>query len=212
MLKIAILLFVTGLYLIGSGCYDLAVQADTSRQPTTVSIEELRKSLPGNRHLVVTGGRALPEHAVTFHKTKWGTKVSGSEVLFIPMTDASATGANNSTPSVLLRVTEDHLDEAKAGQINFQAVEGVRTTTSQDLESKARRHLVDTYGQAAVERMIILDYQGTLGIGPALGKITGGTALAGAVVAGFLFLQKPKAGRPAVSGSLPPPIPTGPAR
>ena len=130
MLKLALILFLSGLYLIGSGCYDLFVQAGTSRQPTTVSVAELQIGVPRNRHLIVTGGRAVPETAVTFYKRKWGTKVSGSEILFIPITDASATAANHSTPSVLLRVTEGQLDEAKAGaKINFGAAEGVRTTS-----------------------------------------------------------------------------------
>ena len=212
MLKLALIFFVAGLYLIGSGCYDLFVQAGTSRQPTTVSIAELQKGVPGNRHLIVTRGRAVPETAVTFYKTKWGTKVSGSEILFIPITEASTTAAHNSTPSVLLRVTEEQLEEAKAGKkINFEAVEGVRTT-SLDLEDKARRRLIETYGQAAVDRMIILDYHGSIGIGAALGKVAGGVALAGAVVGGFIFLRRPKPSTPAIACSVPPLIPTAPAQ
>ncbi len=212
MLKFAFFLFVAALYLICSGCYDLFIQAGTSRQPTSVSVAELQTVVPRNRHLVVTGGRAAPEAAVRFYRTKWGAKVSGSEILFIPITDASATAAKNSMPFLLLRVTEDQLEEAKNGaKIDFKAVEGVRTT-SLDLEDKARRRLVETYGQAAVDRMIILDYHGSVGIGTALGKVTGGVALAAALVGSFVFLQKPKVRTPAIAGSVPPPIPSGPTR
>src|SRR5437660_366255 len=142
MMRIAFLLFIAGLYLVGSGCYDLFVQAGTSRQPTSVSVAELKQSIPANRHLVVTGGRPIVATAVKFYKTHWGAKVSGSEILFVPIADASEGALAPSTPSILLRVSEDQLNAAKAGQkVNFRALEGIRTT-SMDLEDKARHRLV----------------------------------------------------------------------
>ncbi len=211
MVRLAFLLFIAGLYLIGSGCYDLFVQAGTSRQPTTVSVAELEKSVPANRHLVLTGGQPVKDNAVSFYRTKWGTKVSGSEILFIPITDASTAAAGRS-PSVLLRVTEDQIDAAKAGnKIDFQALEGIRTT-SMDLEDKARRRLVEAYGQGAVDRMIILNYHGAVGMGTGLAKLAGGVALSGALVGVFIFLRKPKAPTPPLPSSVPPVIPTGSAR
>src|SRR5437879_12308257 len=113
MARLAVILFLAGLYLISSGGYDLFIQAGTSRRPNTVSVAELEKIVPDNRHLVVTGGRPVRATAVTFYKTKWGTKVSGSEILFIPIADASAAGAVGSTPSILLRIAEDQLNAAK---------------------------------------------------------------------------------------------------
>ncbi len=210
--KLALLLFVAGLYLIGSGCYDLFVQAGTSRQPTTISVAELEKSVPANRHLIITSGQPVKETAVTFYRTKWGRKVSGSEILFIPITDASAAAPRRSTPCVLLRVTADQIDAAQAGsKIDFQALEGIRTT-SMDLEDKVRRRLVEAYGQGAVDRMIILNYRGTVGIGAALAKLAGGAALACAVAGAFVFLRKGKSPTPALSNSIPPVIPTSSAR
>ena len=204
MLKLAFILFIAGLYLIGSGCYDLFVQAGTSRQPTTVSVAELEKSVPPNRHLVVTGGRPVTATAVKFYKTKWGTKVSGSEILFIPIADASAAVPGHSTPSILLRVTEDQLEAAKAGnKFNLQAIEGVRTT-SMDLEGKARQRLVETYGQAAVDRMIILDYHGSVGMGAGVAKVAGGIVMSGAVIAAFVFFRKPTQSVPPIATSAPP--------
>ncbi len=192
MVRLALLFFLGGPYLIGSGGYDLYVQSGASRQPTTVSVAELEKNIPSNRHLVVTGGRPVMSTAVKFYKTKWGTKVSGSEILFIPIANASTTNLENATPAILLRVTEDQLNAAKAGKkLNFPAIEGVRTT-SMDLEGKARGHLLEAYGQAAVDRMIILDYHGSVGMGAGLGKVVGGIAMTGAVVAGFLISQKSK--------------------
>jgi hypothetical protein len=206
MLKVALIVFVAGLYLIGSGCYELFVQAGTSRQPTTVSVAELEKGVPANRHLIITGGRPVSETAITFYRKKWGTKISGSEILFIPIMDASGAATDRSTPPILLRVTEDQLDLAKAGQkVNFRAMEGIRTT-SMDLEDKARRRLVESYGDAAVKRMIVLDYHGKIGLGAALGKMVGGVAMVGAVVAGFIFVRRPKQAPPPIPGSVPPVI------
>ena len=207
MARLTLILFVAGVYLIGSGCYDLYVQTGTSRQPTSISVAELEKNLPSNRHLIVTGGRAVTATAVKFYKTKWGTRVSGSEILFIPIADASSTAPDGGTPSILLRVTEEEMNAAKAARnMNFRALEGVRTT-SMDLESKARQRLVEMYGQAAVDRMIILDYHGHVGIGTGLGKLGGGILIAGAIVVIFIFGRKPKATPPPIPSSGPPPVP-----
>jgi len=204
MTRLAILLFIAGLYLIGSGGYDLFLQAGTSRQPTTVSVAELAKGVPANRHLIVTGGRPVAAAAVKFYKKKWGTKVSGSEILFIPIVNASTADSDGATPAVLLRVTEDQIDAAKAGQkIDFEAIEGLRTT-SMDLEDKARQRLVDTYGEAAVDHMVILAYHGSVGIGAALGKLAGGLAIVGGMIAVFVFSRKTKQATPAIATGVPP--------
>ena len=206
MARIALILFVAGLFLIGSACYDLFVQAGTSRQPTTISVAELEKDVPANRHLIVTGGRPVAASAVKYYKTQWGTKVSGSEILFIPIANASATASSISTPSILLRVTEEQIDAAKAGKkVNFKAIEGIRTS-SMDLESKARERLVATYGKDAVDRMIILSYHGAIGMGPALGKLAGGVALVGITVGAFIFLRKRKEAMPPLVSAAPPVI------
>jgi hypothetical protein len=207
MVRLGLLLLLAGLYLIGSGGYDLFVQAGTSREPTTVSVGELEKGVPANRHLIVTGGRPVSAAAVKYYRTQWGTKVSGSEILFIPIADASSDTADHSTPSILLRVTEDQVEAAKAGKkINFHAVEGIRTT-SMDLESKARQRLVERYGKEAVDRMTILVYHGSIGMGTALGKLAGGVVMVGAVGAGFIFSRKPKQPTPPIPSTVPPPIP-----
>ena len=213
MARLALILFVAGLYLIGSACYDLFIQAGASRQPTTISVADLEKSVPANRHLVVTGGRPVLATAVTFYKTKWGAKVSGSEVVFIPIAEASAAASERSAPSILLRIPEDQLNAAKATKsLNFEAIEGIRTT-SMDLDDKARQRLVESYGKDAVDRMIILDYHGGVGIGAAAGKLAGGVVMVGAVVGAFIFVRKSKQPSPPVIPTSTPPVsPTGSVR
>jgi hypothetical protein len=106
-----------------------------------------------------------------------------------------------------LRVTEDELNAAKAGmKINFEALEGIRTT-SMDLEDKARQRLVENYGQAAVDRMIILDYHGQIGMLAGLGKLAGGIVMAGGVVLAFIYSRKPKQVPPPIPSPVPPAIP-----
>jgi len=206
MMRIALILLIAGLFLIGAACYDLFVQAGASRQPTTVSVAELEKSVPSNRHLIVTGGRPVAANAVKSYKKQWGTKVSGSEILFIPIADASNPAWSNSIPFLLLRVTEDQIDAAKAGKkVNFKAIEGIRTT-SMDLRDKVRQRLVAAYGQAAVDRMIILNYHGAIGMGPALVKLAGGVVLVGVMVAAFIFGRERKESTPPLVGAAPPVI------
>jgi hypothetical protein len=204
MTRLALILFIAGIYLICSGSYDLFIQAGTSRQPTTISVAELEKSVPANRHLVITGGRPVVTAAVTFYKKQWGTKISGSEILFIPIVNALAATSDNVAPSILLRVTEDQVEAAKAGQkINFGSIEGVRTT-SMDFEDKARQRLVDTYGEAAVDKMVILAYHGGVGMGGGLGKLAGGLAIVGGMIAAFIFTRKSKQQTSAVPSAVPP--------
>lgn len=175
-----------------SGCYDLFLQAGTSREATSVSVSELKTSLPSNRHLIITGGQADTENAVVFYRSKRGTKVSGSEILFIPILEAGTVPSRGSAPTVLVRMTEDQVNEAQGGaKVDFAAVEGIRTT-SFDLEGKARSRLVETYGQAAVDKMMILNYHGSIGVWKALGKLAGGVGLSGAVVGAFILKRKSK--------------------
>ena len=88
---------------------------------------------------------------VKFYKTSWGTKVSGSEILFVTIADASAAASDSATPAILLRVTEEQIGATKAGnKLNFHAIEGIRTT-SIDLDDKARQRLVDAYGEDPVD-------------------------------------------------------------
>jgi hypothetical protein len=204
LIRLAIILFVAGLFLIGSGSYNLFVQAGASAEPTRVSVAELEKNVPSNRHLVVTGGKPVLASAVTFYKTQYGSKVSGSEITFIPITDASNAASARSTPRVLLRITEEQLNAAKAGdKFNFDALEGLRTT-SMDLEGKVRGRLLDTYDKAAVDQMIILDYHGKIGMGTGFAKLAGGLAMSGGVIVAFLFNRRSK--HP-TAPMPPPPVP-----
>jgi hypothetical protein len=206
MVRLVLILVAAGIYLVCSGCYDLFVQVGISKQPTTVSVAELEKNLPANRHLVITGGRPVTATAVTFYKTKWGTKVSGSEIVFIPIANASSAISDRSTPAILLRVTEDQVNAAKAGnKINFQSIEGIRTT-SMDLEDKARNRLVETYGSAAVDKMIILDYHGSIGMAGAIGKLAGGIVIVGGLIGGFIFSRSSKKPAPQIATAAPPVI------
>jgi len=190
MIRIAIAAFVAGIYFICSGCYDLFVQAGTSHEPTTVAVTELKTSVPNNRHLIITGGKADTENAVVFYKSKYGTKVSGSEILFIPIIEAGTVPSRSSAPAVLVRMTEDQVNEAQGGaKIDFASVEGIRTT-SFDLEGKARSRLVETYGQAAVDKMMILNYHGSISVWKALGKLAGGFGLSAAVVGAIILKRK----------------------
>ena len=206
MRKLAFLLFIGGIYLLCSGAYDLYVQSGTSRKPTTVTVAELEKSVPANRHLIVTGGRPVSAAAIKFYRTQWGSKVSGSEILFIPIADASSPAASLSKPSILLRVEEDDINAAKAGQkIDFKAIEGVRTT-SMDLEDKAQQRLVENFGKDAVDRMVILCYHGSIGMGTGLGKLAGGVVLVGGLVAAFVFGRRSTVSTPPIASSAPPPV------
>src|SRR5206468_1632968 len=72
------LLLIGGVGLIVMGAYGFFIQADTASTPTTVSIADLEGAAPSDRHLIVTGGRALVNDAVVYYETRRYAKVAGS--------------------------------------------------------------------------------------------------------------------------------------
>jgi len=152
-------LLIGGVGLILMGVYGFFIQAGTSRTPTTVSIADLERAVPSNRHLIVTGGRALVNDAVVYCKTRQYAKVAGSEVHFIPIQDDSLAANYSPTPPLLLRMTEAQVDAIKKGKVfDARAVHGVRMT-QWDLEGKVRDLQTKRYGEAAVKKMVILEYE-----------------------------------------------------
>jgi len=178
------LLLIGGVGLIVLGAYGLFIQADTSSTPTTVSIADLERSAPSDRHLIVTGGRALVNDAIVYYETRRYAKVAGSEAHFIPIQDASLAAYHSLTPSLLLRMTGAQMDAIKKGEgFDAGAIHGVRMT-QWDLEGEVRELQTKRYGEAAVKKMAILEYEKEVtGIGGALGQMfLGAVCIVGAVV------------------------------
>ncbi len=166
------LLLIGGVGLIVLGAYGLFIQADTSSTPTTVSIADLERSAPSDRHLIVTGGRALVNDAIVYYETRRYAKVAGSEAHFIPIQDASLAAYHSLTPSLLLRMTGAQMDAIKKGEgFDAGAIHGVRMT-QWDLEGEVRELQTKRYGEAAVKKMVNLQYENEVtGTGGGLGQM-----------------------------------------
>ena len=187
------LLLIGGVGLIVIGVYDFFIQAGTASKATTVTVAVLERGVPSNRHLIVTGGRALVDEAVTYYKTRRHFKVAGSEVYFIPIQDASLASYRSLTPPLLLRITEEQMEAIKEGKaFDPGSLHGVRMT-HWDLESKAEDLLAKRYGETAVKRMVILDYEKEVtGVGSGLGQVLWGVLVIGAVIWFGKFANKPE--------------------
>jgi hypothetical protein len=159
MSRFLVLALVGGVVLIVTAAYEFFIQAGTCPKPTTVSIAALEGSVPWNRHLIVTGGRAMVDDAIVCYKRCNYGKVEGSEVYFIPIQDATLAGYRSLTPALVVRITEAQMNAIRNGkEFNFAAIQGVRMT-HWDLENKAEELLAKRYGKAAVKRMVILEYE-----------------------------------------------------
>ncbi|PZR75943.1 MAG: hypothetical protein DLM73_03970 [Chthoniobacterales bacterium] len=200
--------FLVGIYLICAGAYDAFIQASARRTPETISISELQKNLPNNRHLIITGGTAVVDKAVEYYQTRHGVRVPNSEIYFIPIQDSALPASVSAIPPVLVKMTKDQLDKAKRQSgFDTSGIEGVRMT-HWDLESKAKDYLVASFGNSGVEKMIILDYQReVVGIWRGLGQLLGGFALLGGLLLAFAKLGQP---RPVIQ--TPAPLPSAPSR
>ncbi|HWX15578.1 MAG TPA: serine protease [Chthoniobacterales bacterium] len=194
--------FLVAIYLIIAGGYDAFIQGTARQNPETISIPELQKNLPTNRHLIVTGGTAVVAKAVEYYQTRHGVRVPNSEIYFIPIQDSSLPPSASAIPPLLVKMTKDQLDKVKVqGGLESSRIEGVRMT-HWDLESKAKDYLVASFGNSGVEKMVVLDYQRqVVGIWRGMGQILGGFVLLGALMLASAKLNQP---RPTPQTSLPP--------
>jgi len=178
------LLLIGGVGLIVLGAYGFFIQADTSSTPTIVSIADLERVAPSDRHLIVTGGRALVNDAIVYYETRRDAKVAGSEAHFIPIQDASLAAYHSLTPSLLLRITGPQMDAIQKGEgFDARAIHGVRMT-QWDLVGEVRELQTKRYGEAAVKKMVNLQYENEVtGTGGGLGQMfLGAVCIVGAVV------------------------------
>jgi hypothetical protein len=184
------LLLIGGVGLIVMGAYGFFIEDDASSTPTTVSIADLEKAVPSNRNLIVTGGRALVNDAVVYYETRRDAKIAGSEAHFVPIQDASLAAYHSLTPPLLLRISEAQMDAIKNGKVfDARAIHGVRMT-HWDLEGKARDLQTKRYGEAAVKKMVILEYEKEVtGIGDLGQMFLGAVCIVGAVVCAGLTKQ-----------------------
>ena len=166
--------------LLGWGGYEFFIQAGAFKNPTTISITDLEKDTPFNRHLIITGGHALVSDAVVYYETRNGVKEPGSELTFLPI-QGTAPGENaNQAPSVLILLMEYQVNQINKGKtFDENAIGGLRMT-HWELKDKAREVLVKKYGEAAVNKMLIVEYEKQpKGVGESLLKICGGIVLFG---------------------------------
>ena len=200
--------FLAAIYLICAGAYDAFIQAGTRRMPVTISISDLQKNVPGNRHLIVTGGSAVLSKAVEYYRTRHGVREANSEIYFIPIQDSALPASASTIPPLLLKLSKEQADKIKSqGGFDGSRIEGVRMT-HWDLESKAKDYLVTSFGNSGVERMIILDYERqVVGIWRGLGQLFGGFVLLGALAFASAKLDETQPVH-----KKPPPLPSSPTR
>src|SRR6266436_274687 len=106
--------FLGGIYLVIAGAYDAFIQASAQRTPETISISELQKNVPNNRHLIVTGGTAVVSKAVEYYQTRRGVRDPNSEIYFIPIQDSALPSSASAIPPVLVKMTKEQLDKIRA--------------------------------------------------------------------------------------------------
>ena len=175
--------FLAGIYLAVAGAYEVFIQATALGKPQMISISELAKNVPSNRHLIVSGGRAMISKAVEYYQTRHGVREANSEIYFIPIEDPSGGSSSSASPVLLVKMTASQLEKAKAnGGFDSSAIEGIRMTRW-DLESKAEEYLVRSFGKPAIEKMVILEYKKeVIGIWQGLGEFLGGLLLIGGII------------------------------
>jgi hypothetical protein len=192
MSRIFLFLIIGGICLLAKGAYECFIQAGTKEKPTTVSIAELERSVPFNRHLIVTGGKAVFNEGIVYYETRRNVKVTGSEVYFIPIQDISLAAYPSLTPPLLVRITGYQMDALKKKDFSLDLIHGIRMTHL-DLEDKAENLLTERYGEGAVKNMVILEYEKAVtGIRDGFNHMLGGVAcIFGAVMlAGLINRSK----------------------
>ena len=170
-------MLIGGIYLLVTGAYECFIQASTKTKPTTVSIAELERSVPFNRHLIVTSGKAMLNDAIMYYEMRRNVKVNGSEVYFIPIQDISLAAYPSLIPPLLVRIKEHQINVLKKEKVfSIDPIHGVRMT-HWDLEGKAENLLTERYGEGAVKNMVILEYKKEVtGVRDGISQMLGGAA------------------------------------
>ena len=158
MSRIIPFIIIGGVGLLVTGAYDCFIQMSTKDKATAVSIADLEKSVPFNRHLIVTGGKAIIDESIMYYEMRRNVKVLGSEVYFIPIQDISLADYPSLTPPLLVRVTKYQMDDMNKEKVFIEPIRGIRMT-HWDLEKKAENLLTERYGEVAVKNMVILEYK-----------------------------------------------------
>jgi hypothetical protein len=193
--RASIIAFFAGLVFIGIGSYDIFIETGSQQKPTAVSIESLASSIPQNRHLIVTGGKALLDKALVVYKLKHGVRVPNSEVYYVPIAHSSAGRGESSPPRLILKMNELQMQHALSDGLDTSNVEGVRVPQL-ELDSEAEKLLDNYFGPEMVRQLVVLDYHRQMnGIWFGIAAMALGAFLSSASVLGYWFLQN-ASGRP----------------
>jgi hypothetical protein len=193
MARVVVLLVFLGIGVTFNGAYDLYVQAGASSEPTTISMTELKKGIPPNRNLIVTGGEPVIQDGVHYYESRSGSKEEGSDAWFIPIRNRIPSERRSGTPEILLRITEEGMAVLKSNQtFNADSIHGIRVP-HHELKTRVSGFLNQKYGLGAANEMLILEYEKKVtGIWPGLAKIVGGVAFITASILLPSFLKRQK--------------------
>jgi hypothetical protein len=141
------------------GFYEIFINLNSFSKPDTISIMDLEKGAPFNRHLTVTDARPLLDHSVVFHKTRRGSIVEGSEFVFVPMQEAAFKNFSSFTPFLLVKVPKNRFEIFSKAMADLNpTVQGIRMT-QWELPDEAEKVLAKSFGNDPVKRMIILEFE-----------------------------------------------------
>jgi len=152
------LILIAALVALCFGAYHCFLGLTTFPNPTEISLIQLEKHVPFNRHLKIVGAVPLLKDGVVFYQTRRGSKVENSECTFIPLTEKSLNGFSSLTPRVLLRVSQPLLDIfIKSSTSMDQPIQGIRLT-SLDLPQEAKKLVSKSWGETSTNNMLVIDY------------------------------------------------------
>jgi hypothetical protein len=157
---ISILWFV-GIAGICLGFYNFFINLNSFSTPETISIMDLERGAPFNRHLIITDARPLLQHSVVYHQTRRGSVVEGSEFIFVPMQEAAFKNYSSFTPFLLVKMPKNRFEVfTNAMAEPNPTVQGIRMT-QWELPDEAERVLSKSFGSDPVKRMIVLEFEKT---------------------------------------------------
>lgn len=159
MARFLLILWFVGIGGVCIGVYNFFIDLNSFSTPETISIMDLEKGAPFNRHLIVTDARPLLDQAVVFHKTRRGSVVEGSEFIFVPMQEAAFKNYSSFTPFLLVKVPKNRFEIFSKAMAELNpTVQGIRMT-QWELPDEAEKVLAKSFGNDPVKRMIVLEFE-----------------------------------------------------
>lgn len=174
--RISALLFLAGIAGIVMGVYRFCIELPSSENPSVVTVSELERHTPWNRHVAISNAVISTDDGVHYTETHYAAIMN--ESYFLPVRDSALAGLTSIPPRVYVKVSKTQMTEIEGKRlVSDPVIDGMRLTRW-DIEGKVKDYLVSSLGPQTANNLVIIELgKKPEGIGAPLGTIVAGIGM-----------------------------------